>query len=386
MKPIILYFGADASSAELNESIGYHRRNTHVLKALGASDEIQLVVNVQFVIRRKWWAAMKSLDIKHGIMDVYVTGLFPRILPFSSFLNRALMRRHIKKKIVAAGQLTKLIICWCYWPSGHTDWKRFWHRSTLVFDADHNIVDNPHDSKETQLLKIHQLKKVLDQATLFISSSRTMNEWASSRSACPVLLTMNGIDTKRFEGLTRKRCRTDFTVGYVGQLSKWMDLKMLECLIKYHPNIQFKIGGPNYQTNASKRLGVYQNVTLHGKIQPEELPTFLSTIDVGLSIYRDLPAVDVNSMKIYEYLAAHLPVIALKNHDNLEVDFNYLLNVAEDQKSLFAALAAVKNIPEDPAWHRKVDDFLARSTWENRVTEVIDTLKGMNKWTSQSNH
>lgn len=380
MKPVLLYFGADASISGLTKSVGFYRRNTHILKALGASDEIQLVVNVQFVIRQQWWTAQKSQDIQHGILDVYVSGLLPSMLPFAGFLNKILMRRHIEKKIQAAGQSTKNILCWCYWPSGHTVWQRFWHRSTMVFDADHNIVENPHDEKETQLSKAHQLEQVLNEATLFISSSRTMNEWAAARSKCPVLLAMNGIDTKRFEGIAKKNSPVDLTVGYVGQLSKWMDLNLLESLIKSHPHIQFKIAGPNYHTDASERLDAFQNVVLQGRIKPDELPAFLSSIDVGLSIYRDLPALDVNSMKIYEYLAAHLPVIALKNHDHLNLDFDHLLNLAEDQKSLFDALAFIEKGTTDPTWHRKVDEFLARSSWENRVAEVIDTLKALNKW------
>lgn len=381
MKPVLLYFGADSSISTLNDSIGFHRRNTNFLKALGASDEIQLVVNVQFVTREHWWTAKKSQDIQQGILDVYVSGLLPNLLPFAGFLNKVLMRRHIEKKIRAAGQSTKHVLCWCYWPSGYTLWQRFWHRSTLVFDADHNIVENPHDKKEIQLSKAHQLEQVLDEATLFISSSRTMNEWAAARSKCPILLTMNGIDPKRFKGMAKKSSSADLTVGYVGQLSKWMDLNMLESLIKGHPNIQFKIAGPNHQTDASDRLGAFQNVVLEGKIQPNELPAFLSSIDVGLSIYRKLPALDVNSMKIYEYLAAHLPVIALKNHDQLGADFDYLLNVAEDQKSIFDALASIDKGTTDQTWHQKVDEFLARSTWESRVTEVIETLKAMNKLT-----
>jgi glycosyltransferase involved in cell wall biosynthesis len=381
MKPVLLYFGADASISTLNNSIGFHRRNTHILKALGASDEIHLVVNVQFVIRQHWWSTKKSQDIQHGIMDVYVTGLLPNILPLAGFFNKVLMRRHIEKRIRAAGQSTKHVLCWCYWPSGHTLWQRFWHRSTMVFDADHNIVENPHDSKEVQLSKVHQLGQVLDEATLFISSSRTMNEWAAARSNCPVLLTMNGIDTKRFEGIDKKSSPTNLTVGYVGQLSKWMDLNMLESLIKSHPHIQFKIAGPDYQTDANERLGAFQNVVLYGRITPDQLPAFLSSADVGLSLYRAIPALDVNSMKIYEYLAAHLPVIALKNHDHLGVDFDNLLDLAEDQKSLSDALASIAKAPKDPTWHRKVDEFLARSSWENRVAEVIATLKALGKWT-----
>src|ERR1019366_2414936 len=98
-------------------------------------------------------------------------------------------------------------------------------------------------------------------------------------------------------------------IGYLGMLSRWVDSGLLLQLVVRNPEWKFIIAGPQYNTVAFSRLEPCSNVELRGEVSAKEVPTLLATFDIGLALYRREPWLDGDSMKIFEYLAAGIPVV-----------------------------------------------------------------------------
>lgn len=374
MKPLcLLYFGADASWKRLMES-GFSRRNTNLLKAFSKHPEVGLVVNVQFCTRsqwiQSWWFSQQlASPASPGVIDFGAVAFFPSLLPGAEHLNRLLNRFRFKRTI---GGTDWQVISWCYWPQGYSTWKRFWNRGWMVFDADHNIAEDPHLPDHKRSRQQGLLNAVGNDAHAIVSSSRTMNRWFDRDHK--VHLLMNGVDCNRFNHRTKSKDAGSPVIGYLGSLSKWMEIQWLKQLAARHPEWRFRIGGVDHQTHASEELSNLENIELCGRIAFDDVPSFIDSLSVGLSLYKSHPAIDVNSMKVYEYLAGHRPVVALENHPDLSADFNGLLNTVTSFDEFEAAVAALIQSPPSQEWQTKVDCFLEASQWANRADEAVTMI------------
>ena len=381
MKPLcLLYFGADNSWEQLRQS-GFSRRNTNLLKAFAEHQEVGLVVNVQFHTRSQWIEScirpnqLTTESVR--IVDFGVVAFIPSFLPGAIRLNLLLNRWRIKHVV---GETGKGIISWCYWPKGYIEWKRFWDQGIMVFDADHNIAEDPHLPDKKRSRQHGLLKAVGKDAHAIVSSSRTMNRWFDDEHK--VHLLMNGVDCVRFNHFSKTTSPHPPVIGYLGSLSKWMEIQWLKQLAENHPQWRFRIGGEDHQTNISEELSNLDNVELCGRIAFDDVPSFIDSLSVGLSLYKSHPAVDVNSMKIYEYLAGHRPVVALENHPKVLTDFNGLISTAASFDAFESAIVALIESPYGQEWQRKVDIFLTENQWSNRADEALDVIHSFSHITS----
>ena len=384
MNTVILYFGADASFEDLNE-LGYRRRNTNFMRALSELHEVT-VFNVQYAQRRL--CVQHHLDSKKrstpqkNQVDITITHWIPKGVPGSpiinAIINRFLIRRKMREKFTKA---EPSIISWTYWPQGFDYWKLGWNKGQMVFDADHNIVEDPNLSATQYADRKARLKEAGDRSTLVISSSRSMNEWFKESTATPTALIMNAVDAMRFALKGDKVSESDgkLTIGYLGTFSKWIDFSALENFIETHPQCQFKFGGKAYKLNHEDQnrlngLREASNTTWLGDVPFADVPAFLKTIDIGLSLYQPHPALDVNSMKIYEYLAAGIPVLAKPNHAELAADFDDLLVLTAKEDEHANALKKCQQLKTDSNWNAKRKQFIQQSSWTHRAQSVLDSL------------
>ena len=386
IKTIILYFGADASFEALVQ-IGYRRRNTNLLRALSEISDVA-VANVQYAQRTRCFrdilTGTRSASTSPDNIDITIThwipNRFPKSRAMNAWINRTIIRRQIKHWTTHSAAS---IVSWCYWPKGYTLWDLGWNRGRMVFDADHNIADDPNLSPDETGRQKVLLKQASSSATLTISSSRSMNRWFEKHTGARTALIMNGVDSHRFpkaktqdENLNKHR-----TIGYLGTLSKWIDYDTLHELVKSHPDQTFSFGGKSYKLSEQQHerlnaINEADNTQWREDVHFDDVPEFLKSLDVGLSLYHSHPALDVNSMKIYEYLAAGLPVIAKANHSDLAHDFEDLLIIIEDgtEHGLASAIERGIKLKNDAEWHARRKEFIQRSSWSHRATSVLELV------------
>ena len=125
----------------------------------------------------------------------------------------------------------------------------------------------------------------------------------------PALVLENGVDAGRFAA-TASTGRPAVCV-YVGALDGRFDWAQLDAWARAYPDVRFVVAGPDGAPPASLSSPFPANVDLVGPVSYDRLPALLHGARVGLLPLSDDPLNAGRSpMKLYEYLAAGLSVVA----------------------------------------------------------------------------
>jgi glycosyltransferase involved in cell wall biosynthesis len=104
-------------------------------------------------------------------------------------------------------------------------------------------------------------------------------------------------------------------VVYVGSLDKWMDWSLIERMAKVLPNFIFDFYGPITNVHIPDQVKGLNNLTFKGVIKHSELPTLFRAYDIGIipfdTINYKALVENINPLKLYEYMAAGLPVVSM---------------------------------------------------------------------------
>src|SRR5256885_4762340 len=131
----------------------------------------------------------------------------------------------------------------------------------------------------------------------------------------------NGVDPGRFPEKSKASLPSaseSFTVGFVGTLKAWHGLPILvEAFTQLHatyPDTRLLIvgDGPERQrleADLSARK-LMDAVHFTGAVAPDGIPGLLASMDVGVAPYPKLANFYFSPLKVYEYMAAGLPVVA----------------------------------------------------------------------------
>ncbi len=137
----------------------------------------------------------------------------------------------------------------------------------------------------------------------------------------PVLHVPHGVDFEHFAAIGG--APSDLTppdlIGldrpialYVGSLREWFDFDLVSWLAAELPEMSFVVVGP--ERLARGRLGQRRNIHLLGERPYSEIPRYLRAADVGIIPFDRRGYADLvdhsNPLKLYEYMAAGLPVVA----------------------------------------------------------------------------
>jgi glycosyltransferase involved in cell wall biosynthesis len=181
-----------------------------------------------------------------------------------------------------------------------------------------------------------------------------------------VLVVPNGVDTQTFRPLEPERraaVRRDLglpeqengqtlVLGFAGFVRKWHRLDLvLACLARPEfAGARLVVVGEGPHSRALARraaeLGIADRVLLLGARPHEEMPSLLAALDVAL-----LPGIPcyASPLKLYEYMAVGLPVVAPDQENLREVlrhRENALLFAPDSCEALTAALMELKDDPD----------------------------------------
>jgi len=362
----VYYFGADRSWEDLLQ-FGFRRRNTCILKALAESTQTDKVFVLRKTTRSEFLRQLFKKKRSSGkVRDIVFASLLPDkwFGKWNSRLNSFLLHR-----LCATANATDIL--WAYWPKGYFASLGSGLKGAIVFDADHNIIDDPSISPADRPLREQHLLQIGAGSRYLLSSTRSMLDWFHAHGFDKGVLLRNGVDAERFQPPSRSNGA--FTIGYCGTLSRWIDYDLFAALATRNPQWKFLIIGKPYLTEDWKVLEGLSNVQLLGEKKADEVARLLPTFDAALNLYRRHPALDVDSMKLYEYIAAGVPVVSTRYHDFLREDFEDLLLLGEDLDSIERLLQDIeKGDKGDRA--ARTPGFLQRSAWQNRVDEFLDAL------------
>jgi glycosyltransferase involved in cell wall biosynthesis len=197
----------------------------------------------------------------------------------------------------------------------------------------------------------------------------------------------NGVNPNRFPAGVRPTCPAPapaFTVGFLGTLKPWHGLDILVeafALLVRHANCcrLLIVGDGPERSRLEEDLaahGLQAATCCTGAVAPDEVPGLLASMDVGVAPYPLRAPFYFSPLKVYEYLAAGLPVVASRIgqlEQIIQDGRTGLLCPAGDPRALCEALGRLRRDPnlrerlgqEARAQARKVH------TWEAAARRLL---------------
>jgi glycosyltransferase involved in cell wall biosynthesis len=376
----LVYAGSTRAWGDIRPADLLLRENC-LLEAFVCHPGIKRVLVVKQVTRSTFWRKLISLrrgqkPSRTKVKDIFLCSLLPERTLFHKCeaINRALKKTQFR--LQAGPLIPDQTVVWCFWPEAARLATELCLSGFRVFDADYNIVEDINrDDRKHLRASVLQCVKTAD---LVVAGSRSLLAWASRNGARSTGYLRNGVNLQRFEIATKEpleiRNLPRPRIGYVGGLSKWVDFELLEGLALRHREWNFVVIGGWHALPGREQLGTLGNVKLLGPKGADEVPHYLSHLDIGLALYKQgLSWLDGDSMKLYEYLAAGLPVVSTPFHADVESDFEHLLEIAIDVREYENAISHLLNRPREQAedWRQRCRRFLQSNTWTCRAGEAM---------------
>jgi glycosyltransferase involved in cell wall biosynthesis len=165
-------------------------------------------------------------------------------------------------------------------------------------------------------------RRVLRGAALRVSVSEELAARVRANAGGATVVVPNAVDAAAFaRAWERRDARRSFgwpidgaTLGFLGGLRPWHGLEnAIEALV-HVPDASLAIAGegelrPRLVSRAAD-LGVAERLRWMGSLPHADVPRFLAALDVALAPYPALHDFAFSPLKLYEYLAAGVPIVA----------------------------------------------------------------------------
>jgi len=223
--------------------------------------------------------------------------------------------------------------------------------------------------------------------------SDAVNAWVRSLDVArpdAVHTVPNGVDTRRFAPRTVRPAPETFTVGFVGTLKPWHGVddlvRAFHLLHRHDPSYRLLVVGDGPERTTLQGmvadLGLDDAVELTGAVDPTRVPDLLARMDVAVAPYPRLDEFYFSPLKLYEYLAAGVPVVAgdagnlpelLAGPDG-PLGITYPAGSVDDLAATIALLRAGPELRADLA-RRGRADALESHDWSQVLARVLGLLE-----------
>ncbi len=208
-----------------------------------------------------------------------------------------------------------------------------------------------------------------------VATSQHLADCLRERCGRHVDCIRNGADVERFRGGRAEdapgavqNC-PEPRVIYAGILNERLQIDWISQAAAAMPEVSFLLVGPvETELNALSSL---RNVYLTGPISPSDLSSVYAACAVGMIPFRRTPLVEATCpIKLYEYLASGLPVVASRWRELEDMASPALLadNADAFVDQLRLALAVSKNAAQRDQRKR----YAALHSWDRRFDEIYN--------------
>lgn len=219
----------------------------------------------------------------------------------------------------------------------------------------YDFNDSPHQFSTSPSWAREYWQRTRDQVDLFFVVSEHYRRELSRETDRPLVLLGNGVEWERFARPVpepdRLRDLPRPRIGYLGLLSHFLDFETLEALRRARGDGVLVLVGPGTPATA-RALAEFarrDGVRVLDAVPYDQVPAVMQSFDVGVIPFRarDPHVIGINPNKVYQYLAAGIPVVSTPILD-LTPD-PPALAFATDPSGMAAAVAAALAARRDSA-------------------------------------
>jgi glycosyltransferase involved in cell wall biosynthesis len=306
----------------------------------------------------------------------------PLALPFhrgllSRAINRFCLRWGLRMACRRLG--FKEILTWTFVPSSAEVAGNLGERQ-LVYHCVDEFSEFTGTDKGAMLAMEQAL---MEKADAVIVSSSPLYE-AKRRYNPRTFLVTHGVDVTHFG----KACEpqtvvpTDIAalakpvIGFYGLIADWIDFELIRFLARSRPHWSMVlVGKVEANTDLSPLQGL-PNVHLLGRKDYQLLPAYCKAFDVAILPFVVNPlTLAANPLKLREYLAAGLPVVAtdIPEAQKLSSWVSVASSHSEFLEQIDTALAGERRGPR-----RDVSEAMRKESWDQKVEELSGIVQNLN--------
>ena len=248
----------------------------------------------------------------------------------------------------------------------------------LVYDAidDLDVFPQPRST-----LRANQSRALARADAVFAVSHALLEELRGTRPDVRYL--PNGVDSGRFaappdllqipEELLLARDSGRPIAGFIGALARWVDAGLIRDLAALRPDWDFFLIGERLGEGFDEGDPYPENVRFAGRVPHATVPSVLSAFDVGLIPFRlGAEGVHASPIKLYEYLAAGLPVIATPIPECASVPE---VRVARDAREMASLLDDARESRRSSEFRARAQARAKENDWSRRAARALETLR-----------
>lgn len=219
-------------------------------------------------------------------------------------------------------------------------------------------------------------EQIVSRTDLAIFSARNLEEYTKSLNPQNMLLFPNGVHVNHFRD-SNKSIPVEYLdiphpiALYVGAMDFWFDYDLLNVVAQKLRNISFVLVGPSNM--AKQRLKNLPNIYILGTKPYKDIPSFMSYADIGLIPFNvnDYPKLvnSVNPLKLYEYMACGLPVIASRWEELINLNSPALLYSSTEE-----FLELITGISEQKVNRESYIAYARKFDWSQKIKELLHYL------------
>ena len=162
----------------------------------------------------------------------------------------------------------------------------------------------------------------------------------------------------------------EFTVSYIGTVSRWFDFEFLLKSLEDFPNLKYRIIGP---VESGLDIPQSDRIEFAGTVAHDKLYDNINDTDCLSMPFKVNEIIEsVDPVKLYEYINYNMNILTVKYDEILRFeDFVYFYKDYEEFKSALRDLMSAKAVKYSELKRR---EFLEKNNWESRVSDIVKQI------------